>query len=582
MRNRPSTHLLLLLLLFALNAVAYLAVYRAGVTRGFSPSLLLAARDLVLLVPIGFVFMWLIRRHRFRGDLTLFSVAVLLYSFGNVMQYRLFTDPEYSARQRSEARQAKTQVLRIRYANQHYDAEKKRALFGDPNYKIPVQSDAPQEERYWTWGRVLSSASTFIPLVALFGFAVAFAFTKRDDVLLWLQRHSFLIGIVTTIPFLLIAVVYSSGGKFLGRTTPWEPVKVTFLVSYAGMLADHYRNLSRTYWGVPSLRFLLPFLVVAALPLVPFFALADFGQMLVFFGAYVTLYVVAVRRLPQVTMAIVLIAGLLTAAVFAAGIYNTVVGVFTDNAQVSAVERVKSVVSLGLPPRIHQRFYLWLNAGAPPDPNAHWWKGEAAKSVQEAAAMLAAAEADERAAEGEERDEAATKVLQAKQTLRRLNEDAWYDSYAFQPSQALFGVSDGRVFGAGLGRGYPEIVPIADSDFIYAAIAEEMGLVGGLIVILAFVIFVVAGMRTAIEARDMFTKLLAAGITTFLGFQAVVNIGGVIRMLPMTGITLPFVSHGGWSLITSFFMLGMLMAISHRNQAEPKQTEAKQADLKAA
>jgi cell division protein FtsW (lipid II flippase) len=159
-------------------------------------------------------------------------------------------------------------------------------------------------------------------------------------------------------------------------------------------------------------------------------------------------------------------------------------------------------------------------------------------------------------------------VMQARQAVKRLNEDAWYDSYAFQPSQALFGVSDGRVLGAGLGRGYPEIVPIADSDFIYAAIAEEMGLVGGLIVILGVIIFMVAGMRTAIEASDMFTKLLAAGVTAFIGFQAVVNIGGVIRMLPMTGITLPFVSHGGWSLITCFFMLGMLMAISHRNGRE--------------
>jgi cell division protein FtsW len=78
-------------------------------------------------------------------------------------------------------------------------------------------------------------------------------------------------------------------------------------------------------------------------------------------------------------------------------------------------------------------------------------------------------------------------------------------------------------------------------------------------------------MRTAIEARDMFTKLIAAGITSFLGFQAIVNIGGVLRMLPMTGITLPFVSHGGWSLITSFFMLGMLMAISHRNNVGSRQ-----------
>jgi cell division protein FtsW (lipid II flippase) len=129
-------------------------------------------------------------------------------------------------------------------------------------------------------------------------------------------------------------------------------------------------------------------------------------------------------------------------------------------------------------------------------------------------------------------------------------------------------VSDGRALGLGLGRGYPESVPIADSDFIYAAVAEEMGLAGGAVIIAAFFIIVIAGMRVAIEARDMYTKLIAAGITAFFGFQAVVNIGGVIRMLPMTGITLPFVSHGGWSLLTSFFMLGMLMAISHRNNSE--------------
>src|SRR5262249_58944777 len=109
-----------------------------------------------------------------------------------------------------------------------------------------------------------------------------------------------------------------------------------------------------------------------------------------------------------------------------------------------------------------------------------------------------------------------------------------------QPSQALYGVSDGRALGAGLGRGYPESVPIADSDFIYAAVAEEMGLAGGAIIIAAFIIIVIAGMRVAIEARDMFTKLIAGGITAFLGFQAVVNIGGGIRMFPLAGRTLPF------------------------------------------
>ena len=113
--------------------------------------------------------------------------------------------------------------------------------------------------------------------------------------------------------------------------------------------------------------------------------------------------------------------------------------------------------------------------------------------------------------------------------------------------------------------GFPETVPISDSDFIYAAIAEETGLAGSLAVLLAVGVFVFAGIAVALGAPDMFTKLLAAGLTGFVGFQAIVNIGGVLRLLPMTGITLPFVSHGGWSLITSFGMLGILLALSHRN-----------------
>jgi len=85
------------------------------------------------------------------------------------------------------------------------------------------------------------------------------------------------------------------------------------------------------------------------------------------------------------------------------------------------------------------------------------------------------------------------------------------------------------------------------------------------LIIFALIIFVSAGIRTSLDSRDMFGKLCSVGLTAFIGFQALVNIGGITRALPMTGITLPFVSHGGFSLITSFTMLGMLMAFSHRN-----------------
>ena len=153
---------------------------------------------------------------------------------------------------------------------------------------------------------------------------------------------------------------------------------------------------------------------------------------------------------------------------------------------------------------------------------------------------------------------------------KSVNTDVWFDKLAFQPAQAIFGIASGKTTGRGLGLGFPEVIPIADSDYVYAAIAEEMGLAGGALVILAILIFVIAGIRTSIEARDMFTKLCAAGLTAFIGIQALVNIGGITRALPMTGITLPFVSHGGFSLITSFAMLGMLMAFSHRNAQDAR------------
>jgi cell division protein FtsW (lipid II flippase) len=191
---------------------------------------------------------------------------------------------------------------------------------------------------------------------------------------------------------------------------------------------------------------------------------------------------------------------------------------------------------VGVPGRVNLRFHLWLHTWEAPAETTEWWVPYLARIRKEYGFQVS-------------------------------NEDAWYDQSS-QLAQGLFGISDGGVTGSGLALGYPEIVPVSDSDFVYAAIAEEMGLLGGLLVLLALVALVFSGIRVAIDARDMFTKLIAVGFTAFIGFQSLVNIGGVIRLLPMTGITLPFVSHGGWSLITSFVMLGILMAIAHRNAKE--------------
>jgi cell division protein FtsW (lipid II flippase) len=334
-------------------------------------------------------------------------------------------------------------------------------------------------------------------------------------------------------------VVTSSAGKALGNMTPWEPSKVPFLVGFAGILTARYKDLAETYWGVPRARDIVPLLVMAIMPFVPFFALKDFGQMLIFSGAYTTLYLVAVRRWPQLL--------LFVGSVFLV-ISILVVGALPRDIQeqVPLLPTIARPISAALPARIQQRFHLWLDGFDPPSPEVSWWKTEYEDALKEDPRMKELAE-------------------QSPAMQRTVNVDIWFDKLAFQPAQATFGIDSGGTTGRGLGLGFPEVIPIADSDYVYAAIAEETGLLGGAVIILAVIIFVVAGVRTSLEARDMFTKLCAAGLTAFIGFQALVNIGGIVRALPMTGITLPFVSHGGFSLITSFAMLGMLMAFSNRN-----------------
>ncbi len=549
MKNRASSHLLALLLIIGFEIVGYLAVHRAGLIRGYEPSWVSAVRDLLMYVPIVFLVFWLTRAHRYAGNWTLYTTAILLFSVGMLVQYRLYSDPEYNARNKAEARAQKTDTLRMRYINENYDEAKKR-MMGLPETK-PVPTDienAPTIRSEYTVSNALTSGSTWIPILSFIAFAVAFTLCTRDTFLEWVQRHSFMIVVLTLIP-LGIAVATSRFGKAGGNMTPWEPSKIPFLLGFAGILTARYKELARTYWGIPRARDIVPLVAMAAMPFIPFFVLKDFGQMLVFSGAYATLYLVAVRRWPQLLLFVGSV--LLVVSVL-------VVGALPIDVQekIPFLPTIARPVKAALPDRIQQRFHLWLDGFDPPSPEVKWWK----KDYEDALAQ------------NQKMKELAAESSAMQKTV---NVDVWFDRAAFQPAQATFGIAAGRITGRGLGLGFAEVIPVADSDYIYAAIGEEMGLAGGAIIILALIVFVWAGVRTAIDARDMFTKLCAAGLTAFIGFQALVNIGGVTRALPMTGITLPFVSHGGFSLITSFAMLGMLMAFSHRNARDVKATVRK-------
>ena len=133
----------------------------------------------------------------------------------------------------------------------------------------------------------------------------------------------------------------------------------------------------------------------------------------------------------------------------------------------------------------------------------------------------------------------------------------------YQIAQSLFALGSGSLTGSGLGLGRPDLIPAAATDFIFAAVAEETGLAGSVAVITAYALLVAAGFGIALRARDVFRKFLAAGLTLVLGMQAVLIIAGVTRLLPVTGITLPFMSYGGSSLVANMVLVALLAHISH-------------------
>lgn len=146
---------------------------------------------------------------------------------------------------------------------------------------------------------------------------------------------------------------------------------------------------------------------------------------------------------------------------------------------------------------------------------------------------------------------------------------------SYQIAQSLFAQADGGLWGEGFGQalisvGDSPILPAAQTDLIYAVIVNELGLIGGIALLLVYVLLIERGFRIAVLARDSFSKLLATGLTTVVALQVFVIVGGVTKVIPLTGVTMPFVSYGGSSIVANFVIVALLLLISDRARREAR------------
>lgn len=148
--------------------------------------------------------------------------------------------------------------------------------------------------------------------------------------------------------------------------------------------------------------------------------------------------------------------------------------------------------------------------------------------------------------------------------LTWLNPWEYIDTIGYQITQSLFAIAEGGFFGTGVGRGHPNFIPLAYNDFIFSAIVEEMGIFTGIAIVMLYMILVYRGFKIALKQKDVFYRIISIGISLLLGIQTFIIIGGVIKLIPLTGLTLPFVSYGGTSILTSFIALGILQGASEK------------------
>ena len=371
-------------------------------------------------------------------------------------------------------------------------------------------------------------------VVGLIFFAGTIVALRHDHRVL--ERYRYLIALMGIVLLLLPRLSPPQNGAYLSfdmgpiAFQPAELAKIAIVIFLASYLRDTRQVLvvgARRVLGItfPPLKHLGPLLAVWGTAMVLLFVIQDLGSSLMFFGGFLALVYVATNRISFV------IIGLALFAVGARALY-------------------------AVRPTIQNRVEAWLH---PFDDELY--EQQVGGSYQIAQSVFSQADGG---FFGQGFGQAIIRLGDAPPILPAAHTDAIYSVI----------VNELGLLGRGFGQATiqlgdnPPILPAAHTDFIYAVITDELGLLGACAVLLVYLLIIERGFKTAMLATDSFSKLLATGLTAVLALQVFVIVGGVTKLIPLTGVTLPFISYGGSSIVANFILLALLLLVSDRARRE--------------
>lgn len=549
----------------AITATANYAVYQAGVEWFVQqPSIMVVLRNVVAVAAVLALGWGLIPRDgRTRRAESLLLAAATLFGVGLAVQFRLGHDaprqlsnaeistirdsvrtamagaPEDSMRRKVSALvRGRNGVMRREFEASRIDTRLARSMeraYGptpETRQILDARANAPSDNPLFRFLPVLAA-------VAIIG-AVA-----RFNLAAFLSARWHLLGLYGSIAVCLLTLIYlmSSGGVRGANFAPQEILKLTLPVAWAGLLIRYreaFRMETRERFTRSPFMLWLFILLLLSSPLLVFILVRDFGQFLVISLAQVLLLAYFTRSALYVVL---FLAGTLASSVILLGGEFMGMGVLW----VVLAIVVGAVLVTGALERFRRRDALWISASLV----LAGYVAVAMVAVQVPYVSRMLATPRERF------------LLWADLYARHGNE-GWWDR-SRQVVEALYSFDAGGMLGHGLGYGTPFLIPKAASDFIFAAIGEELGFAGAAMIILTFAALVTIGLRIGRELGDeSFAGLLVAGYTLLIASQAFVHIAGTMNILPMTGITLPLVSSGMSSLVVSWIMIGLIAGLAAR------------------